>query len=81
MIFGGEYKYNPEVKMRETLCDLWAFDYKSQEFIQIHPGNKLVCEPRKDHIMAIVGHNIFIQGGLNTKGQIIDEPVCYDICK
>eukprot|EP00347_Sterkiella_histriomuscorum_P019572 403341123 len=66
-IFGGENKYNPEVKMRETLCDLWIFDQRRSEFKQIHMGNKLICEPRKDHVMAIYGHTIFIQGGVNTR--------------
>ncbi len=34
----------------------------------MNPGNKLLCEPRKDHIMALVGYNLLIQGGLNTRG-------------
>ena len=54
--------------MRETLCDLWAFDVRRGEFKMINLGNKLVVEPRKDHTMAIIGHNIFVQGGVNTKG-------------
>ena len=60
IIYGGEYKYNPEVRMRDTLCDLWAFDFKKNDFKQINPGNKLICEPRKNHIMALVGFNLLI---------------------
>ena len=46
--------------MRDTLCDLWAYDFKKNDFKQINPGNKLICEPRKNHIMALVGFNLLI---------------------
>ena len=44
-------------------------------------GNKILCEPRKDHVMAIVGSHIFVQGGINSKGHLIDSPLYYDLSK
>lgn len=32
IIFGGEHKYNAEIKMRETLCDIWAYNIQNNEF-------------------------------------------------
>lgn len=46
--------------MRDALCDLWIFDIRKGEFKEINRGNKLICEPRKNHVMALVGHTIFI---------------------
>ncbi len=80
IIFGGELKYNPEIKMRETLCDIWMYSLQHNEFKLINPGNKVTCEPRKDHAMAIVGNHILIQGGINMKGHFTDNPIVYDFC-
>ena len=80
IIFGGEQKYNPEIKMRETLCDLWMYSTTYNEFKMLSMGNKILCEPRKDHVMAIVGSHIFVQGGIDSKGHLIDSPIYYDLC-
>ena len=67
--------------MRETLCDLWMYSTTHNEFKQLNMGNKILCEPRKDHVMAIVGSHIFVQGGINSKGHLIDSPLYYDLSK
>lgn len=32
IIFGGEQKYNFDIKMRETFNDLWAYNLLNNEF-------------------------------------------------
>jgi hypothetical protein len=41
--------------MRESFCDVWAYNVEKNEFASLSFGNKLICEPRKDHAMAHVG--------------------------
>ena len=67
--------------MRETLCDLWAFNIANKEFRMVSCGQKLVCEPRKDHAMAMVGMHLLIHGGINSRGQMLSDMVYYNLCK
>ena len=80
IIFGGEYKYNTEIRMRETMCDLWAYNVANNEFQVISQGQKLICEPRKDHAMAQVGINLIIHGGINSRGIMLDDLVSFNFC-
>ena len=67
--------------MRETLCDLWSYSVVNNEFRCLSQGQKLVCEPRKDHSMAIVGMHLVIHGGINSRGLLLEDVITYNFCK
>lgn len=81
IVFGGEHKYNQEIRMRETFNDIWAYNLNNNEFKAINAGNKLACEPRKGHTMAMVGFHMFVHGGVNSRGLLMEEPVVFNFCK
>lgn len=78
IIFGGEHKHNHEIKMREMFSDVWAYNVQKNEFSILSHGDKLLCEPRKDHIMAIVGGDLMVHGGLNPKGHMLEDIISYN---
>jgi len=67
--------------MRETFNDIWTYNILNNEFKQLNAGNKLACEARKDHTMAIVGYHLFVYGGINCRGTFIEDPVLFNFCK
>jgi hypothetical protein len=67
--------------MRETYNDLWAYNVANNEFKAINAGNKLACEARKGHTMCMVGFHLFIHGGVNSRGLLMDDPVVFNFCK
>ncbi|CDW75223.1 kelch motif family protein [Stylonychia lemnae] len=77
IIFGGEQKYNAEIRMRETFNDLWAYNVVLNEFKVINAQNRLACEARKDHSMVQVGIHLLVYGGINSRGILIDDPMVY----
>lgn len=81
IIFGGEQKYNPEIRMRETFNDIWAYNVFNNEFKLINVANKLSCEARKSHTMSQVGMHLFVYGGINSRGLLIDDPIIFNFCK
>ena len=64
--------------MRETFCDVWAYNILRNEFSQVSAGNKLICEPRKNHAMALVGQHLLVHGGINSRGVFLDDLVSYN---
>eukprot|EP00347_Sterkiella_histriomuscorum_P004971 403358389 len=78
ILFGGEQKYNPEIRIRETFNDIWAYNVQDNEFKSINIVNKLACEARKDHSAALVGNHMFIYGGINCRGVMIDDPIVFN---
>lgn len=80
IIFGGEQKYNAEIRMRETFNDVWAYNVMNNEFKQINSINKLACEARKDHSAVMVGYHMFIYGGINSRGLLLDDPIIFNFC-
>ena len=80
VIFGGEQKYNAEIRMRETFNDIWSYNVAKNEFKPINAGNRLACEARKDHSMALVGYHLFVFGGINSRGGLMEEPCIFNFC-
>ena len=66
--------------MRETYCDIWAYNISKNEFSLVSFGNKLICEPRKDHAMAHVGQHLLIHGGINSRGSFLDDITSFNFC-
>jgi hypothetical protein len=78
IIFGGEHKHSLEIKQREMFSDVWSYNIAKNEFTILTYGDKLLCEPRKNHIMALVGGDLMMHGGLNPKGYMLEDMISYN---
>mmetsp|Transcript_25600 Transcript_25600/g.19366 ORF Transcript_25600/g.19366 Transcript_25600/m.19366 type:complete len:121 (-) Transcript_25600:619-981(-) len=79
IIVGGEQKYNWEIRQRESYCDVWSYSPLKNEFTMLNIGSKLICEPRKEHAMALVGPHMLVHGGINNRGYFIDDICCFNM--
>jgi hypothetical protein len=67
--------------MREVFNDIWVYNILNNEFKMINAGNKLACEARKDHAMALVGFHLFVHGGVNGRGGFMEDPCIFNFSK
>lgn len=79
IVFGGEYR-SPQtsVKFKECLQDLHVFSLETKTWkLLICSGGPL--QPRKAHAAAILGRNLLIQGGVNSKDQVLKDMWLLDL--
>lgn len=72
IIFGGEKKYNSNLRMRECLNDVYSFSIEKSSWSKLNCFGDTM-EPRRNHISAVVGKHMLVYGGVNSHGELLSD--------
>lgn len=72
VIFGGERRYNPDLHLRECYNDTLFFDPSSTKWTFFKTYGHMI-EPRRNHTCSLIGKYMFIIGGLDSHGKMLDD--------
>ena len=76
IVFGGQRKLKVLSKYRICLNDVLAYDFYAKEWKEFYSGrSKMLSEPikRRDHAGCLLGNRLVIYGGLDKKGDYLDD--------
>lgn len=72
LIYGGEKRYNKEMKIRECFNDLRYLNLNTFEWKWIRPFGDII-EARRNNAYCTVGKWLFIHGGINNYGRYMNN--------
>ena len=85
ILFGGRYKHPRCHNCWEVLNDLWMLKYDDEtlEWIRIHNNSLTRHYPsaRMRHAMVVIGTWIYVFGGNDISGQVLNDLWKYDILR
>ena len=68
-VFGGIYNQT------KTFANLEIFNFDTKKWISPHFSTKNIIDLRKNHIGCTIGNAMFIQGGIDERGEYLND--CY----
>jgi hypothetical protein len=77
-VFGGEKLYDEHTHTRECLSDIKAFNTETLEWKTLKTSGDGI-EGRRGHACVVVGKNMLIFGGINSKGYYLDSLYHFDM--
>lgn len=71
-IFGGEKIYDEHTRTRECLSEIRSLNTETMEWKFIKTNGDGI-EGRRGHACTVIGKNMLIFGGINSKGYYLDS--------
>lgn len=78
LIFGGEKKYNKELKIRECFNDLRYLNLRTLEWKWIRPFGDII-ESRRNNAYCSVGKWFFVHGGINNYNRYLNDLYAFNL--
>jgi hypothetical protein len=79
IIFGGEDPDNSSSKERICINDLRSINLDDQYKVSQIKTNGDFIYPRRNHAHLVLGRHLIIHGGINSKGNYLNDLWIYDI--
>jgi N-acetylneuraminic acid mutarotase len=79
-VFGGEKLYDEHTHTRECMSEFRVLNTDTMEWKTVKTNGDGI-EGRRGHASVLVGKNMLILGGINTKGYYLDTLYHLDLCK
>jgi len=77
IIFGGELKFNEELKFRECSNDMYIFSLERKQWKWNKTEGKII-EPRRNHSAVIHNKQMFVYGGVSIEGSYMKDLWCFN---
>lgn len=81
ILFGGSLLYSVISKTMESLSEVAVFSPEKKSFQSLRTMGDCVVESRHSHIAEIIHNKLIVYGGINSKGNYLNNAQCLDLGK
>lgn len=81
VIFGGELKFNEELKFRECSNDMYIFSLERKQWKYNKAEGGKIIDPRRNHTAAIYNRHMYVYGGVDIEGKFLKDVWSFNFSK